>query len=95
MKVFVVLYLTILAASALLALEEEWQQWKQEHSKSYTNEVEESMRRAVWFRTYNFIKEYNNEADNSYQLGQNAFADMVRFSVALPSECHFSFSKDT
>lgn len=83
MKVLVVLYITTLAASAPLALEEEWQQWKQEHGKSYTNEVEESMRRAVWFRTYNFIQEYNNEAGNSHQLGLNAFADMVRYSVVF------------
>lgn len=82
MKVLVMLYLTTLAASAPLALEEEWQQWKQEHGKSYTNEVEESMRRAVWFRTYNLIQEYN-EAGNSHQLGLNAFADMVRFSVVF------------
>lgn len=68
-------------ASAQLALEEEWQQWKLQHSKSYASEVEESMRRAVWFRTYHQIQQYNNKAGNLYQLGLNALADMVRLSV--------------
>lgn len=78
MKVCLVLCLATVAISAPLALEEEWYQWKQQHGKSYSTEVEESMRRAVWFRTFHHIQQHNNAASNLYQLGLNSFADMVR-----------------
>ena len=66
-------------ASAPHALEDEWQQWKKQHGKSYSTEVEESLRRAVWFRTNFHIKDHNTADSHIYQLGLNAFADMVRF----------------
>ena len=74
------LCLATLAMSAPLGLEEEWQQWKLQHSKSYADEVEESMRRAVWFRAYHLIKEHNSQRTNSYHLSLNAFSDMVKTS---------------
>lgn len=80
MKICLILCLATLAISAPLTLEKEWQHWKQQHGKSYSNAVEESMRRAVWFRTYYHIQEHNIAASNSYQLGLNAFADMVRLA---------------
>ena len=80
MRFCLILCLATAAIAAPLALEEEWQQWKQQHGKSYSNEVEESMRRAVWFRTYHHIQQHNNAASDLYQLGLNAFADMVRIS---------------
>ena len=77
MKLCLVLYLATIALSAPFALEEEWQQWKKQHGKSYPNEVEESVRRAVWFRTYHYTKEHNRINTHSFNLGLNKFSDMV------------------
>lgn len=77
MRLCSILCLATLAVSAPLAVEEKWQQWKQQHGKIYPNEVEESMRRAVWFRTYHYIHEHNTAGSHSYQLGVNRFADTV------------------
>ena len=76
MKLCIFLCLATLAMSAPLALDEEWKQWKSQHSKNYSDEIEESVRRAVWFRTFNHINEHSNSG-HSYKLGLNKFADMV------------------
>ena len=83
MKVFIVLCLATLALSAPLALEEQWQKWKLQHGKSYSNDVEESMRRAVWFRSYHYIQEHNSQTSNSFQLALNSLSDMVRRSLVM------------
>lgn len=92
MKVLIVLCLATLAVSAPLALEEQWQKWKQEHGKSYSNEVEESMRRAVWFRAYHYIQEHNSQSSNTFQLALNALSDMVRcYSMSSEWKYYFAF----
>ena len=79
MRSCVVLSLLVtLTTSSDLAAEEEWQQWKKFHGKSYADEIEESTRKDVWSLTYQHIQEHNNAGDSSYQLGLNRFADMVR-----------------
>ena len=60
-----------------MVIEEEWQKWKSEHGKSYADDVEESIRRAVWFRTYYHVKDHNSAAENMYELGLNSLADLV------------------
>ena len=77
MKFFLVLSLVGLALSAPFAQEKDWQQWKRRHGKKYVNEVEESIRRAVWFRTFKHIEEHNKDDAYSYSLGLNKFSDMV------------------
>ena len=76
MKLYIILYLATLAVSAPLELEEEWEHWKNQHGKTYSDEIEESVRRAVWFRTFYHIQEHNS-AGHPYKLGLNKFADMV------------------
>ena len=78
MKTIIFFCLVTITMSAPLALEKEWQNWKQEHSKSYSDDVEESIRRAVWFRAYNHIKEHNSASSHTYQLALNALSDLVR-----------------
>lgn len=85
MQLCVLLCLATLAASSPLALEEEWQQWKQQHGKTYSSEVEESVRRAVWFRTFHHIQEHNR-GSHPYELGLNEFADIVR-AVSYRHNC--------
>lgn len=77
MKLCLIVCLATISLSSPLALHEEWQQWKQQHAKTYANDVEESVRRAVWFRAYHNIEEHNNAKSNLYHLGLNRFADMV------------------
>lgn len=82
-KLCLVLVLATLVLSARLELEEEWQQWKKQHGKSYADEVEESIRRAVWFRTYHYTKEHNRINSYSYNLGLNKFSDIVSSLMTL------------
>lgn len=76
MKLCIVLCLATVALSTPLALKEEWQQWKEQHGKTYSDDVEESVRHAVWFRTFHHIQEHN-KGSHPYKLGLNKFADMV------------------
>ena len=76
-RVSLVFSLAILTLSASLPLEEEWHQWKMKHGKQYFNELEESQRKAVWFRTYHLVQEHNSGGSAPYQLRINKFADMV------------------
>ena len=76
MKLHILLCLVPLAVCAPLALEKEWEQWKRQHGKVYFDAIEESVRRAVWFRTFNEIQEHNS-ADHLYKLELNKFADIV------------------
>ena len=75
MKFLLLLSLAGLALSS--PLEKNWQQWKSKHGKKYVNEVEESIRRAVWFRTFKHIEDHNRDHTNTYHLGLNKFSDMV------------------
>ncbi|CAI8041681.1 Cathepsin L [Geodia barretti] len=54
----------------------EWEAWKREHGKSYTDDLEESLRHAIWFQNYHHIEEHNKK--ESFQLGLNEFADLTR-----------------
>lgn len=64
-------------------MEKEWQQWKKQHGKHYADEVEESVRRAVWFRTYYHTQAHNQADIHPYTLGMNRFSDMVSVCVKL------------
>ena len=82
-RVGLVFSLAILTLSNSLSTEDEWQQWKKQHEKHYSSDIEESQRRAVWFRAYNLVQEHNNEDGSPYQLRINKFADMVNHCLQL------------
>ena len=73
----IVISLAGLAVAAPFELEENWKQWKAKHGKKYANEVEESIRKAVWFRTFKHIDKHNRADTHTYSLGLNKFSDMV------------------
>lgn len=76
----IVLLLSIVAlASANLQLKDEWEAWKREHGKAYADELEESLRHAIWFQNYHYIGEHNKR--ESFKLSLNEFADLVRSVV--------------
>ena len=77
MKLYLIFYMAAVAISTPLPVEIEWQKWKKQHGKSYLNDVEESIRRAVWFRAYHHTREHNRAGSHSFMLGLNKFSDMV------------------
>ena len=67
-----------LAGAALSAsLDIQWHSWKSQHSKSYSGQEEEDQHRLVWYDNLKKIVEHNN-ANKSYTLSLNEFADLVR-----------------
>lgn len=66
-----------LACAALGAsLDTQWHSWKAQHSKTYSDQEEEDARRLVWYDNFKKIIEHNN-ANKSYTLALNEFADLV------------------
>ena len=78
MKVLLLLALATLG-TASLQLKNEWEAWKREHGKSYADDMEESLRHAIWFQNYHYIEEHNKK--ESFQLGLNKFADLVQLYI--------------
>ena len=78
MKILILLALIALS-TAQLQLREEWEAWKREHGKSYADDMEESLRHAIWFQNYHYIEVHNKE--KSFKLGLNEFADLVRIDI--------------
>ena len=79
-KIFILLCL--LSASLCASLDHQWHSWKATHSKSYGDDSEEDARRIVWYDNYKKIVDHNN-ANRSYTLALNEFADLVRIQYCL------------
>lgn len=76
MKILFLLSIAVLA-TARLQLKNDWEAWKREHGKAYSDNLEESLRHAIWFQNYHYIKDHNKK--ESFKLKPNEFADMVGF----------------
>ena len=74
MKIIVLMSITVLA-SANLQLKNEWEAWKRENGKAYADELEESLRHAIWFQNYHYVAEHNKR--ETFQLSLNEYADLV------------------
>ncbi|VDP83361.1 unnamed protein product [Echinostoma caproni] len=73
------LIITLLTLGALASNDELWHHWKRAHQKEY-NGPEDSLRRAIWERNVERIKEHNLRHDLglvTYTLGLNQFTDMT------------------
>ena len=57
-----------------------WDSWKVEHKKTYSNEIEEQMRRDIWNSNFRLIEEHNR-GNHSYTLALNHLADLVCFII--------------
>ena len=77
MQLCLILSLVGLALAAPSSLEEDWQRWKKQHGKKYSNDVEESVRKAVWFRAHKHIEDHNGAGTHTYRMRLNKFSDMV------------------
>lgn len=70
-----VLLVTFGLCHSQVQLQDEWLTWKMQNSKVY-NIREEGSRWNVWRDNFKKIQEHNN-ANYSFVLGLNEFADMV------------------
>lgn len=85
MKTLVALCLFFAVTSATVVsfkdvIEEEWQAWKQEHGKTYTDDAEERFRMKVFMENKHKIARHNQKAANgikSYHMAMNRFGDLL------------------
>ncbi|CAG2177045.1 unnamed protein product, partial [Oppiella nova] len=82
MKAFIALALIVsVSAVPLQELDSEWIAFKNEfRGNSYLGAEEESMRRQIFERNYEYITAHNAEADkglHTFRMGVNQFADMT------------------
>jgi len=78
-SVLAVLALALTCTLALdVTLNQHWKLWKDSNNKRY-NDVEESVRRAIWESNLKKVQDHNLKADlgvHTYWLGMNKYADM-------------------
>ncbi|XP_063782675.1 uncharacterized protein LOC134932298 [Pseudophryne corroboree] len=78
MKNLLILGATFLVASAVNDLDEEWNIWKSNYGKQYSNKKEDSSRRQIWEANWQKVQKHNRLAEQglkNYTLGMNHFAD--------------------
>ncbi len=57
---------------------EDWENWKQTHSKKYTDVVDELLRHLTWLSNLKFIEMHNANAHIfGFELAMNHLGDMV------------------
>ena len=80
MKVLLLLSIVVLATT--LPLQDEWENWKREHEKQYSSDMEESFHHAAWFQSYHHVQQHN-QREESFKLGLNEFSDLVSTVAVL------------
>ncbi|KAJ3608769.1 hypothetical protein NHX12_023299 [Muraenolepis orangiensis] len=74
----------VVAALSSPDLNDQWEAWRVNFQKIYTNEVEAVYRRAVWERNRMLVRRHNLEAEagnHTFTLGMNHLADMTAEEV--------------
>lgn len=64
--------------SEMKELLEEWEMWKERHTKKYQNAFEELHRLKVWSDNIKYIQKHNANPTHSHKLGANQFADLTQ-----------------
>lgn len=87
----VLILLALVCCGSCFTLER-WLGWKKLHSKYYESADEEHKRMEVWRDNYRKILEHNN-ANYTFKLGLNEFADMVSVQhnyreLSVPDGCY-------
>ena len=70
------LVLAVVSASSASPVETQWEQWKEQHGKSYLSGKDEFEKKMTWATNAKFIEDFNKEG-HSYTLGTNHFTDVV------------------
>ena len=79
---FFVGLLWMISVSVHASLDSDWHLWKSQHSKAYKDGDEEGAKKSVWHENYRKIAQHNN-ANHSYSLALNEFADLVRYCKSM------------
>lgn len=77
MMLYLLAVIGLLYGGAHSLTDEEWEQWKITHRKTYQNVAVEESRRQVWSSNYKLIQEHNMK-ESSFKLALNHFGDLVR-----------------
>ena len=92
MRLLVVLGLCCsVAVSHSDTLEKQWQKWKLEHGKIYTDLADEQARKDLWLQNYYQIVRHNQNEKSNFHLGLNYFSDLVMCKIC--SSCEFMLSE--
>lgn len=75
-----VIALVPIASCNALPIQDKWEQWKEQHAKTYLNGKEEFQKKVTWAKNVEFIQDFNRK-ENSYSLTINRFTDMVRVVI--------------
>ena len=73
---YLLLFVGIVSTCNALSIEDQWEQWKERHAKTYLNGKEEFQKKIVWAKNADFIEDFNKE-EHSYSLAMNHFTDVV------------------
>ncbi|XP_003385986.1 PREDICTED: cathepsin L1-like [Amphimedon queenslandica] len=76
MMLYLLAVIGLLYGGAHSLTDEEWEQWKITHRKTYQNVAVEESRRQVWSSNYKLIQEHNMK-ESSFKLALNHFADLT------------------
>lgn len=58
-------------------VQREWEQWKLQYGKNYSDTVQEQVRKDVWIHNYHRIA-WHNQQKKSFSIASNQFTDLVR-----------------
>lgn len=73
-------FITLASSCNALPIEDKWEQWKEQHAKTYLNGKEEFHKKVTWAKNVEFIEDFKGK-ENSYSLTINQFTDMVRVVI--------------
>ena len=74
MKLLIVLATVI--GVTIATLDDDWDLWKSQYTKSYKDAATESVRRLVWEDNWRFVQQHNSEG-HSFEVEMNKYADLV------------------
>jgi len=80
MKCFLILGLVVALAEAVSLSQlarDEWEEFKQRHSKQYNNEVEERFRMKIYLENRHRIAKHNTDTQNGFKLTMNKYGDLL------------------
>ena len=77
MYLFILLVLCCSSEVTSSLLKNSWQEWKLEHSKVYSNLVEEEAHRDVWVQNYHQILSQHEKSKQKFFITLNQFSDLV------------------
>ncbi|CAH1392203.1 unnamed protein product [Nezara viridula] len=76
----IVLLLFVVASCCALPTPDDWESYKAQFSKSYSDQAQDQMRKEIYLKNKKFVEEHNKKHEAglvSYRLGLNNFSDLT------------------